>query len=71
MSIHSCNHCNYTSDRLYNLKVHVRNMHGNNKNEMYNNSAPNIASIGNNVHPNSGNLPCNVNQVHLKCTIHQ
>ena len=59
MGIHSCNHCNYTSDRLYNLKVHVRNKHGDNKNEMYNNSAPNIASIANNAHPNSGNIITN------------
>ena len=48
MSIHSCNHCNYTSDRLYNLKVHVRNKHGNNKNEMY---------VGNNAPPTTINEP--------------
>ena len=48
MSIHSCNHCNYTSDRLNNLKVHVRNKHGNNKNEMY---------VGNNAPPTTINEP--------------
>ena len=46
MSIHSCNYCNYTSDRLYNLKVHVRNKHANNKNEMY---------VGNNAPPTTLN----------------
>ena len=57
MSIHNCNYCNYTSDRLYNLKVHVRNKHGNNKNEMYvgNNAPPPTI----NAHPRSGNIITN------------
>ena len=33
MPIHSCNYCNYKTDRMYNLKVHQRNKHGNHKNE--------------------------------------
>ena len=31
--MHSCNYCNYKSDRIYNLKVHQRNKHGNQQNE--------------------------------------
>ena len=63
MGIHSCNHCNYTSDRLYNLKVHVRNKHGNNKNEMYvgNNAPPPTI----NTHPRSGNII--TNEPNLQC----
>ena len=52
-----CNQCAFQGDYKQNLKRHERNMHGNNKNEMYNNnSAPNIASIANNAHPRSGNI---------------
>ena len=41
-----CNQCTFQGDYKQNFKRHERNMHGNNKNEMYNNnSAPNIASI--------------------------
>ena len=29
MKVHSCNYCSYQSDRLYNLKVHHKNKHGN------------------------------------------
>ena len=29
MKMHNCNYCSYQSDRLYNLKVHQRNKHGN------------------------------------------
>jgi hypothetical protein len=29
MKVHSCKYCSYQSDRLYNLKVHQRNKHGN------------------------------------------
>ena len=54
-----CNQCTFQGDYKQNLKRHERNMHGNNKNEMYNNSAPNIASIPNNAHPNSGNIITN------------
>ena len=63
MSIHNCNYCNYTSDRLYNLKVHVRNKHGNNKNEMYvgNNAPPPTM----NTHPRSGNII--TNEPNLQC----
>ena len=31
--MHICNYCNYKSDRIYNLKVHQRNKHGNQLNE--------------------------------------
>ena len=31
--MHNCNYCNYKSDRMYNLKVHQRNKHGNQQNE--------------------------------------
>ena len=54
-----CNQCTFQGDYKQNLKRHERNMHGNNKNEMYNDSAPNIASIPNNAHPNSGNIITN------------
>ena len=54
-----CNQCTFQGDYKQNLKRHERHMHGNNKNEMYNNSAPNIASIPNNAHPNSGNIITN------------
>ena len=47
MGIHSCNHCNYTSDRLYNLKVHVRNKHENNKNVTYSSGVPSTIYVGN------------------------
>ena len=40
MGMHSCNYCNYTSDRMYNLKVHVRNKHENNKNVTYSSGVP-------------------------------
>ena len=40
-----CNQCTFQGDYKQNLKRHERNMHGNNKNEMYNNSALNITSI--------------------------
>ena len=54
-----CNQCTFQGDYKQNLKRHERHMHGNNKNVMYNNSAPNIASIPNNAHPNSGNIITN------------
>ena len=47
--MHSCNECSYTSNRMYNLKVHIKNKHENNKNEMQNNRAPVTMSIGGNV----------------------
>ena len=47
--MHSCNDCSYTSKRMYNLKVHIKNKHENNKNEMQNNRAPVTMSIGENV----------------------
>ena len=31
--MHSCNYCNYKSNRLYNLKVHQKNKHGKQQNE--------------------------------------
>ena len=31
--MHNCNYCNYKSDRMYNLKVHQKNKHGNQQNE--------------------------------------
>ena len=33
---------------MYNLKVHVRNKHENNKNQTYNNSAPSALHVGDN-----------------------
>ena len=53
MGMHSCNYCNYTSDRMYNLKVHIQNKHGNNKNVTYNTGAP--GSIPNNGPPTTIN----------------
>ena len=48
MVIHSCKYCNYTSDRMYNLKVHVRNKHENNKNVMYSTGVPSSMYVGDN-----------------------
>ena len=57
--MHSCNDCSYTSNRMYNLKVHIKNKHENHatpkmpvqQNEMQNNRAPVTMSIGENVEP--------------------
>ena len=46
MGAHACNHCGYTSTRKYNLQVHIRNKHGNNKNGVTMNSAPTTVSVG-------------------------
>ena len=48
MVMHSCNYCNYTSDRMYNLKVHVRNKHENNKNVTYSTGVPSSMYVGDN-----------------------
>ena len=49
--MHSCNYCNYTSDRMYNLKVHVRNKHENNKNVTYSSGVPSTMYVSNNGSP--------------------
>ena len=74
MSIHSCNYCNYTSDRLYNLKVHVRNKHENNKNVTYSSGVPSSIQSSAppttiNAHPmqlGSGNIITNERTSHCE-----
>ena len=58
-NMYKCKYCHIQSEYKYNIDRHEKSKHGNNKNEMYNNSAPNIASIPNNAHPNSGNIITN------------
>ena len=76
--MHSCNYCNYTSDRMYNLKVHIQNKHGNNKNVTYSTGASNTANIPHNgprapttinAHPTqlgSGNIRTNEPTLHCE-----
>ena len=77
-NMYKCKYCHVQSEYKYNIDRHEKSKHGNNKNEMYNNSAPNTASIGNNgprahttinAHPTqlgSGNIRTNEPTLHCE-----